>query len=131
VILTNPITAFETRNTGHTTEHAADLNGQDNSKKKARKKTVTYTAATDLRVWKGANGSIISARLLAFERTTPGGDTLLPLIRDDKVRLLVHGAKQVSLIPLASLSTGDQVFIQNLVAVRRAAASPTAVATAE
>ena len=121
-----PPTAFETRNTGDTFEQEADLNRRKKASKRAKPKTVTYTAVTDLRIWKGANGSILSAQLLAFAHTTPSPGTLMPLIRDGKVRLFVHGAKRVSEISIDTLSTADQHFIQDLDAARQAATNPPA-----
>ena len=119
-------TAFETRNTGDSFEQEADLDRRKKARKKAKPKTVTYTSVTDLRIWKGANGAILSAQLLTFEHTTPSPGTLMPLIRDGKVRLFIHGAKQVSEISIDTLSTADQHFIQDLDASRQAATSPPA-----
>ncbi len=109
-------TAFETRNAGESAEGNASI-----QKVEGKPTKITYTAVTDSRDWKDISGKVIRGRLIAFD--VAKGDEA-NLVREGKVRLLVDGAKNFSLLPLEKLSTEDRDYIGTLVAARKPKASP-------
>ena len=109
-------TAFETRNTGGTTDNEVSIEKRENKPIK-----ITFIAVTDSREWRDATGKVIRARLLAFD--APKGDEA-NLVREGKIRLLVDGAKAFSLFPLDKLCHEDRAFIGSLVAARKPQESP-------
>lgn len=110
-------TAFETRNTGRTTEESAVIRREEGKTRK-----ITYSTVTVSREWRDTKGTVIRARMLAFE-AAPG--QAQPVVKDGKVRLLVEGKTRFNLLPLARLSHEDQEFVKTLIATRaKASASP-------
>jgi len=109
-------TAFETRNAGASAE--GDVSVQ---KVEGKPTKITYTAVTDSRDWKDTTGKVIRARLIAFD--APKGDEA-NLVREGKVRLMVDGARNLSLLPIEKLCTEDRTYIGTLVDARKPKASP-------
>ncbi len=96
----------------------------DPGKRDVEPKKVTYVAVTELRDWRNLEGTVIRARMMAFDRK-PGAseDEPLTLVQKDKVRLWVEGRKKASEYPLSKLSKEDQAFIEGLVKAHEAAAA--------
>lgn len=109
-------TAFETRNAGASAE--GDVSVQ---KVEGKPTKITYTAVTDSRDWKDTSGKVIRGRLLAFD--VAKGDEA-NLVREGKVRLLVDGAKNFSLLSLEKLSTEDRDFIGTLITALKSKVTP-------
>ncbi|OYV03857.1 MAG: hypothetical protein CFE26_19955 [Verrucomicrobiales bacterium VVV1] len=109
-------TAFETRNAGGTAQGDVSV-----EKKEGKPTKITYTAVTDSRDWKDTTGKVIRARLLAFDAAK--GDEA-NLVRDGKIRLLIDGTKNFSLLSLEKLCTEDRAYIGTLADARKPKASP-------
>jgi len=111
-------TAFETENTGGALEEEAKFPDQKKKKKKPQK--LNFTAVSEVRDWRDTKGTIIRARLLAFDAgDRSASKEPLTLIMDGKVRLLIEGRKMFSEMPMKRLSPEDQTFVKGLDAARR------------
>lgn len=89
---------------------------------------VTYTAVSKPRQWTDIQGRRIVAQLLAFSAPEPGQAGPVVVLREEKVRLLVSGAKEPSIVELAKFSQEDQEFIQGIAkAAAKGAPAPEAL----
>ncbi|MEP4079063.1 hypothetical protein [Haloferula sp.] len=112
-------TAFETRNSGQTSESGVSM-----AKRETKTRKVTYIAVCETRNWKNSEGTVIKAMMLAFDSDPKAPEKQpLQLVSEGKIRLLIDGAKQFNLYPLAKLSGEDQEFVNKLVAARKAEAA--------
>jgi hypothetical protein len=119
--------AFETRNTGVDKQEEAKF---PDKKKPAAPEKRKFTAVSEMRNWKDAKGTLIRARLLAFEPGDRSGSAEpLTLVRNGKIRLLAEGRKMFSELPLARLSKEDQAFVKALDTARKKSRSGTTTAT--
>ena len=79
----------------------------------------TFTLVTPVREWRNAKGVIVKGALVAFEAGDHSkSDHPLTLVHEGKVRLLVDGKKNYSLIALSSLSKADRDYINAQIAAR-------------
>lgn len=79
----------------------------------------TFTLVTPVREWRNARGVIVKGALVAFEAGDQSkSDRPLTLVHEGKVRLLVEGKKNYSLIALSSLSKADREYISDQIAAR-------------
>ena len=112
--------AFETRNTGETSEEEANIEIRKTTPRK-----IKFTAVSAYRNWRDTEGKVIIARLLAFESGDRSNDDKpLTLIRDGKVRLLVANGTRISELPMTRLSAADQAFVRGLNASQGKTAKP-------
>lgn len=85
---------------------------------------VTFTAVTPLREWQNARKVKVQGRLIAFEQGDYSeSERALTIVRGGKVRLLVEGQNNFSLVALSSLSEADQEYVAGVVLAREKAAA--------
>lgn len=113
-------TDFESRNLGNSLSGVGVL-----SEPPAPKKVkVSYTAVSPLREWRNTKGVQIKGSLIAFEQGDfSQSQKELTIVKGGKVRLLVEGKKNFSLVALSSLSQEDQEYVTGLVKARKEAAA--------
>ena len=113
-------TDFETRNVGSSVNGVAILTEPPIP----QKVKVAYTAVSPLREWLNTKGTTVQGSLIAFEAGDySDSQKELTIVRDGKVRLLVEGKNNFSLIALASLAKKDRDYITALVIARKDAAA--------
>ena len=89
-----------------------------------QKVKVTFTAVSPLRAWMNTEGKALRGSLIAFEAGDHSqSQKELTIVRDGKVRLLVEGRNNFSLIALSFFSRKDQDYIIELIKARKEAAA--------
>jgi hypothetical protein len=101
--------AFETRNTGNSTESKI---GPEH--KKTKVVTVQYVAVTPVRSWMNNKGDTMKARVLAFSAPEKGESGPVEVIRGGKIRFLLFNTKKPILYPVANLSEADQEYVRGI-----------------
>jgi hypothetical protein len=111
--------AFETRNTGNSTESEI---GPEH--KKTKVVTVQYIAVTPVRSWMNNKGDTMKARVLAFSAPKEGESGPVEVIRAGKIRFLLFNAKKPILYPVANLSEADQEYVRGIAKAARRGSPP-------
>ena len=85
---------------------------------------VQLIAVSQMRAWTNAEGTSMTARLLAFSGPKAGETGPIEVIRDGKVRFLLAGKKESVDYPLDQLSQKDQVDIKAIAQAAKRSPEP-------